>query len=187
MAFNFGVSASASAAAAAAGSGSGASAASASAVAGAISLGFAGLANFGGGFFGGRGGGGRGGGRGRGRFNRRRGGRRGREVGDNPQAAHNRLMDVIAQEDETGCGKRLVCELAAVEAEEERQLLMEELAILEFVGDITPGEDLTSHASALEYKLAKRHGMEGRDCGFLYPSCIYNGTEIMSSVLAYLS
>lgn len=101
--------------------------------------------------------------------------------------AHNRLLEVASEQDESGCGKRLVCELAAAEAEDEREMLEEELAILEFVGDLVPGEDLRAQGAALDYKLAKAQGMEGRDCGLLYPSCIYNGTEIMTSVLAYLS
>ncbi|ROT62531.1 hypothetical protein C7M84_019618 [Penaeus vannamei] len=111
-----------------------------------------------------------------------------RDVGEEEdEETHNRLLEVVSEQDESGCGKRLVCELAAAEAEDERELLEEELAILEFVGDLVPGEDLRAQGAALDYKLAKAQGMEGRDCGLLYPSCIYNGTEIMTSVLAYLS
>ncbi|XP_037783627.1 probable H/ACA ribonucleoprotein complex subunit 1-like protein [Penaeus monodon] len=160
--------------------------------------GFRGGQGGGGGFRGGqrRGGfGGRGRGRGRGGFPGGGGGiggifftRFARDVGkDEDEDTHGRLMEIISDQDESGCGKRLVCELAAAEAEDERQLLMEELAILEFVGDIVPGEDLRAQGAALDYKLAKERGREGRDCGLLYPSCIYNGTEIMTSVLAYLS
>ncbi|XP_063606311.1 probable H/ACA ribonucleoprotein complex subunit 1 [Penaeus indicus] len=198
MAFTFGGSASAAASAAGGGfGGSGAAAASASAAfSGAINLG---LLSFGGGrggvggFRGGRGGGFRGRGRGRGNGGFQGVGgfflsRFGRDVGeDEDEDTHGRLMEIISDQDESGCGKRLVCELAAAEAEDERQLLMEELAILKFVGDIVPGEDLRAQGAALDYKLAKERGMEGRDCGLLYPSCIYNGTEIMTSVLAYLS
>ncbi|XP_047477920.1 probable H/ACA ribonucleoprotein complex subunit 1 [Penaeus chinensis] len=197
MAFSFGASASAAASAAGAGlGGAGAAAASATAAfSGAVNLG---LLSFGGGrggfggFRGGRGGGFRGRGRGRGRGGFGGGGlffsRFTRDVGeDEDEDTHGRLIEIISDQDESGCGKRLVCELAAAEAEDERQLLMEELAILEFVGDIVPGEDLRAQGAALDYKLAKERGMEGRDCGLLYPSCIYNGTEIMTSVLAYLS
>ncbi|XP_069979891.1 uncharacterized protein [Penaeus vannamei] len=195
MAFSVGASASASAAGVGLG-GSGAAAASASAAfSGAINLGL--LSFLGGrGGFGGRGGGGR---RGGGRGGRRGGGGGGggggifftrfvRDVGEEEdEETHNRLLEVVSEQDESGCGKRLVCELAAAEAEDERELLEEELAILEFVGDLVPGEDLRAQGAALDYKLAKAQGMEGRDCGLLYPSCIYNGTEIMTSVLAYLS
>ncbi|KAK3870078.1 hypothetical protein Pcinc_024660 [Petrolisthes cinctipes] len=94
----------------------------AAAVAGAVGLGLAGLAALGG----------------RGRRRRRKGGRKryGRDVTttagaeEDERAALMRLLEVIREEDVSGCGRRLMCELAASDP---TQLEEEHLAILDLL------------------------------------------------------
>ncbi|XP_037788438.1 uncharacterized protein LOC119583805 [Penaeus monodon] len=92
------------------------------AVAGAVGLGVLGLAALAS----------RGGGR-RNRGGRRKGHRRGRRssVEDADDWRMQNALELVRAEDVTGCGMRLVCELAS---QEEEDLVQEELAILALLG-----------------------------------------------------
>ncbi|XP_042877367.1 uncharacterized protein LOC122256622 [Penaeus japonicus] len=152
----------------------GAGLAAAAAVAGAVGLGLLALA-----------------GAGR-RSNRRRNGHRryGREAGeagaqDEEWPALENLLQDVRRQDTTGCGRRLLCELAQ---EDEEALSLEELEILSLVGpDVTPGEGLLPPGGASgEFARARAFGRDGGDCGAAFPLCPLNGTQLMDSVMAYL-
>ncbi|XP_037783344.1 uncharacterized protein LOC119579531 [Penaeus monodon] len=121
------------------------------------------------------------------RFRRRYHYRYGRSLGGDA-AALERTMALIRQEDVTGCGMRLVCELGALPARGAR-----EDAILELVGTLPPGSDLRALStgegvSALEeYRRARSLGERGHDCEKAFRFCPFNGTELMSAVVGYVS
>ncbi|XP_071531481.1 uncharacterized protein [Panulirus ornatus] len=140
------------------------------AVAGAVGLGVAALARRG---------------RRRGGF-RRRGHRRfGREVAqEDDQAALNRLLALVRQEDATGCGLRLMCELAA---NPDHQLPQEAREILSLVGSpVKPGEGVLPPGGAGDYLEAKSVGYFGGDCVQTYPLCPQDGAQLLGSVMAHL-
>ncbi|XP_037788427.1 uncharacterized protein LOC119583796 [Penaeus monodon] len=146
------------------------------AVAGAVGLGVLGLAALAS----------RGGGR-RNRGGRRKGHRRGRRssVEDADDWRMQNALELVRAEDVTGCGMRLVCELAS---QEEEDLVQEELAILALLGPyVKPGEGVLPPGGARgEYLQARSFGGRGGDCGAAFPMCALNGTQLMDTVMAYL-
>ncbi|XP_042203352.1 uncharacterized protein LOC121853348 [Homarus americanus] len=159
--------------------GAGIAAAAGVAVAGAVGLGLLGLAA------GSRGGRRRGGRRRQGNFRRF-----GREAGEEvrqqqeEQEALERTLELIRVEDVTGCGLRLMCELAATPSE---TLLQEQMAILNLVGpSVRPGEGLLPPGATGDYLAAKSLGAAGGDCGLAFPECPLGGTQLMDQVMAYL-
>ncbi|XP_069979349.1 uncharacterized protein [Penaeus vannamei] len=145
------------------------------AVAGAVGLGVLGLAALAS----------RGGGR-RNRGGRRKGHRRGRRsVDDAEDWRMQNALELVRAEDVTGCGMRLVCELAG---QEEEDLVQEELAILALLGpDVKPGEGVLPPGGARgEYLQARSFGGRGGDCGAAFPMCPLNGSQLMDTVMAYL-
>ncbi|XP_047477322.1 uncharacterized protein LOC125030948 [Penaeus chinensis] len=146
------------------------------AVAGAVGLGVLGVAALAS----------RGGGR-RNRGGRRNGHRRGRRstVEDDDDWRMQNALELVRAEDVTGCGMRLVCELAS---QEEEDLVQEELAILALLGpDVKPGEGVLPPGGARgEYLQARSFGGRGGDCGAAFPMCPHNGTQLMDTVMAYL-
>ncbi|XP_047477191.1 uncharacterized protein LOC125030899 [Penaeus chinensis] len=123
------------------------------------------------------------------RFRRRYHHRYGRSIREDA-AALERTMALIRQEDVTGCGMRLVCELGARPA---RDRDAHGDAILELVGTLPPGSDLHALSagegvSALqEYRRARSLGERGHDCEKAFRFCPFNGTELMSAVVGYVS
>lgn len=94
-------------------------------------------------------------------------------------------LELVRAEDVTGCGMRLVCELAG---QEEEDLVQEELAILALLGpDVKPGEGVLPPGGARgEYLQARSFGGRGGDCGAAFPMCPLNGSQLMDTVMAYL-
>ncbi|XP_069979345.1 uncharacterized protein [Penaeus vannamei] len=100
-------------------------------------------------------------------------------------AALENLLEDVRLQDETGCGRRLLCELAK---EDEQELSQEEFDILSMVGpDVKPGEGLLPPFSATgEYARARAFGRKGGDCDAAFPLCPFNGSQLMDNVMAYL-
>ncbi|XP_042877382.1 uncharacterized protein LOC122256633 [Penaeus japonicus] len=144
------------------------------AVAGAVGLGVLGLAALAS----------RGGGRRNRGGKRRHRGRRSNVEAEEDWRMQNAL-ELVRAEDVTGCGMRLVCELAT---QEEEDLVQEELAILAMLGpDVKPGEGVLPPGGARgAYLQARTFGGRGGDCGAAFPMCPLNGTQLMDTVMAYL-
>ncbi|KAG7173306.1 putative DM4/DM12 family-like protein 29, partial [Homarus americanus] len=99
-------------------------------------------------------------------------------------AALENLMEVIRAEDVSGCGRRLVCELAA---NNQQSLTVEELSILNLVGSsVKPGEGVLPRGASQEYKEARGLGEAGGDCDKVFPKCPLTGAQLMGAVMAYL-
>ncbi|KAK4308966.1 hypothetical protein Pmani_019385 [Petrolisthes manimaculis] len=93
-------------------------------------------------------------------------------------------MEMVKAQDVSGCGRRLVCELASGHPQ---TLTVHELAILKFVGSgVVPGEGVLPPDALLQYKTAKGYGEGGKDCGQLYLHCPYNSTQLMQVIMHYL-
>nr|XP_053644746.1 uncharacterized protein LOC128697213 [Cherax quadricarinatus]XP_053644747.1 uncharacterized protein LOC128697213 [Cherax quadricarinatus] len=113
---------------------------------------------------------------------RRHRNRYGRNVEKEPQVELEEALNKIRKTDVTGCGLRLVCDLAATD-----RLSVEELAILQLIGPtVKPGEGLLPPGASGEYKQAKWYGESGGDCHEAFPDCPYNGTQLMNIVMDYL-
>ncbi|XP_042877366.1 probable H/ACA ribonucleoprotein complex subunit 1 [Penaeus japonicus] len=138
-----------------------------------------GYGHHGGGGYGHHGGGGYGHHGGYGGYHRRR-----RSVEDESEALDN-LMALIRQEDVTGCGLKLMCELGAAPEDE---LTVEELSIMHLVGPIVkPGEGvLPSGSATTHYRDAKTFGQEGGECAKEFPMCPLNRAQLMETVMNYL-
>ncbi|KAK7075135.1 hypothetical protein SK128_009533 [Halocaridina rubra] len=109
---------------------------------------------------------------------------RGKRSVEDESAALQNLLQVIRAEDVTGCGMKLVCELAGLR---EEALMEEELAILDLVGPVVrPGEGLLPPGGAGDYKAAKMYGLQQGNCSQAFPLCPLNGTELMGAVMNYL-
>ncbi|XP_068227632.1 uncharacterized protein [Palaemon carinicauda] len=151
-------------------------------VAGAVGLGIASLAAQAlvGGIAGGIGGGRRGGKGGR------RGGshhRYGRGLKDE-RAALDNLMEMVFLQDGTGCGMKLVCDLAG---KGEDELTDEDLNILALVGPaVAPGEGFLPTTGADVYRNARYIGESGAACDQVFKSCPVNGTEISAVTQKFL-
>ncbi|XP_027227909.1 uncharacterized protein [Penaeus vannamei] len=98
-------------------------------------------------------------------------------------AALERTMALIRQEDVTGCGMRLVCELGALPARGAH-----EDAILELVGRLPPGTDLRAAGETAlgQYRLSRALGEGGGDCARAFPLCPFNGSQLMQTVSGYV-
>ncbi|XP_064115266.1 uncharacterized protein LOC135221419 [Macrobrachium nipponense] len=148
-------------------------------LAGAVGLGIASLAAQAivGSVVGGRGGG-RGGGSRRGSHNRY-----GRDLKDEREALDN-LLEMVFLQDGTGCGMKLVCDLAG---KEEDELVGEDLNILALVGPgVPPGEGLLPKSGADVYRNARYIGETGAPCDKIFASCPMNGTEIRGITQKFL-
>ncbi|XP_045599164.2 uncharacterized protein [Procambarus clarkii] len=116
------------------------------------------------------------------RTRRGRGRRFGRQVKRDSAEELEEALNSIRKSDLTGCGKRLVCELATRD-----KLSVEEMAILQLFGPtIKPGEGFLPPGATGEYKAAKTYGESGGDCGQAFPACPYNGSQLMNIVMEYL-
>ncbi|XP_068227504.1 uncharacterized protein [Palaemon carinicauda] len=103
---------------------------------------------------------------------------------DDGQDNLERMMDLIRREDVTGCGLRLMCELAK---EDPGDLIGEEMAILDLVGTpLLPGEDVRGLGALGEYREAKAVGLNQGSCGQTYFMCPLNGTQLMDTVMGFL-
>ncbi|XP_071531603.1 uncharacterized protein [Panulirus ornatus] len=99
--------------------------------------------------------------------------------------ALERTMELIRREDVTGCGMRLLCELARLRQD---HITGEEQAILDLVGPaIDPWSGVSPRGALQEYKTAKGFGEAGGDCGKVFSLCPLNGTQLMETVLGYVS
>ncbi|XP_066953763.1 uncharacterized protein [Macrobrachium rosenbergii] len=115
---------------------------------------------------------------------RRRGARVRRAVSGDSATAVQNLLQVIREEDVTGCGLKLVCELAGARAEE---LGTEERAILDLIGPaVPPGEGLLASGGARDYMWAKAFGQQRGNCAQAFPDCHFSGAEIMATVRNFL-
>ncbi|XP_066959360.1 uncharacterized protein [Macrobrachium rosenbergii] len=126
--------------------------------------------------------------RGGGRFGRRGGRNRfGRQAQKQVEESNalERALDLIRQQDVTGCGMRLVCELAGLR---EENLTEEEKAILDIVEPRPKAGEgvLPSSSGAVDYKIAKELGHRHADCSLTFPLCSFNGTQLMNIVDGYL-
>lgn len=94
------------------------------------------------------------------------------------------VMEMIRQEDVSGCGLRLVCELGAAE---EGQLSIEEISILNLVGPvIQPGEGLLPDSASVDYRAARTYGSSNINCTEAYPKCPIAGEFLMDSVISHI-
>ncbi|KAK7075136.1 hypothetical protein SK128_009534 [Halocaridina rubra] len=110
--------------------------------------------------------------------------RRKKRSADEESAAVTNLLQVIRNEDVTGCGLKLVCELAGMREEE---LYEEEIAILNLVGPVVPpGHGLLPPGGAGDYKIARLFGQQHGDCSLAFPLCPFNGTELMGALMSFL-
>ncbi|MPC44392.1 uncharacterized protein LOC123512811 [Portunus trituberculatus] len=124
-------------------------------------------------------------GRRRGRGRRFRGGRRrfGRAVAEE-SAAVERIMALIREEDDSGCARRMVCELGRRAQE---TLSEEEKDILDLVGPgVPPGQGVLPEGASWEYRAVRGLGEAGGNCGHAFPTCTLGGAQLMSAVTAYL-
>ncbi|XP_068227492.1 uncharacterized protein [Palaemon carinicauda] len=113
-------------------------------------------------------------------------GHRHRRTAEEDEAAISNILNLIRQEDITGCGLKFMCELARRERASE-ELALEELSVLSLVGTVvTPDEGPQPEGAVGEYTRAKALGMEGGNCSEAYPLCALNGTQLMETVMAYL-
>ncbi|KAK4308965.1 hypothetical protein Pmani_019384 [Petrolisthes manimaculis] len=97
--------------------------------------------------------------------------------------ALERVMEGIRKQDVSGCGLRLVCELAS---RTHQDLAMEEWAILDLVGNGVKGGDGDGDGALQQYKTARGVGEKGGNCGTSFPYCPLTGTQLMHSIMAYL-
>ncbi|KAK7068905.1 hypothetical protein SK128_012584 [Halocaridina rubra] len=149
----------------------------AAAAAGAVGLGLAGAAALLGGRGRRRGGGGR-------RRYHGRGKRQAPPRQESEDTVIERVLDLIRQQDITGCGMRLVCELAGIREEE---LNEEQQAILNLVGPVTkPGEGLLPPGGARDFKEARFLGFTEGKCQESFPLCPLNGTQLMELIDAFV-
>ncbi|XP_068227491.1 uncharacterized protein [Palaemon carinicauda] len=103
---------------------------------------------------------------------------------DDDSAAVQKTMNLIRQQDFSGCGLKLVCELASMEGD---QLTLEEMDILSLVGtSIKPGEGLLPGSALQEYQAARGLGEYGHDCALVFPSCPFNSSQLIETVMSYL-
>ncbi|KAF2359414.1 Protein of unknown function DM4/12 [Trinorchestia longiramus] len=109
--------------------------------------------------------------------------RRKREVVGNEQQRGEMLMQVIRQQDTTGCGLKMVCQLAALDEDE---LAEEELAVMNLVQFVPPGESRLPTSGADDYHTALSMGRTGGNCTHVYASCPIDGIRIMDTVMAFL-
>ncbi|XP_064115258.1 uncharacterized protein LOC135221408 [Macrobrachium nipponense] len=109
--------------------------------------------------------------------------RYGRSAQDDSSALE-RTMNLIRQQDFSGCGLKLVCDLASMTDD---QLASEEMSILSLVGtSIKPGEGLLPTSALQEYQAARGLGEYGYDCALAFPSCPLNSTQLIETVMSYL-
>ncbi|XP_042214160.1 uncharacterized protein LOC121860840 [Homarus americanus] len=95
-----------------------------------------------------------------------------------------KTMEIIRSEDVSGCGLRLMCEVAGLR---NQHLTMEEKAILDLVGPgQMPRSGFTPKGALQEYKLAKGLGQSGGSCGQVYSTCPYSGAQLVHTVMGYL-
>ncbi|XP_064088314.1 uncharacterized protein LOC135202784 [Macrobrachium nipponense] len=88
---------------------------------------------------------------------------------EDESVALERLLDLIRSQDVTGCGLRLMCDLAN---RNENELDALRLGILNLVEPLPkPGEGILPSGGAGDYKMSRFHGQSGEDCFSLYPSC----------------
>lgn len=119
---------------------------------------------------GGGGGGRRRGGRGRGRH--------GRSITPQEETNQvNQFLEEIKANDLSGCGRKLVCELAA---KDPLDLNEEEAGILEAVGPaVVPGQGILPPEAVWDYREARGHGVLGESCTNLYNRCHMDASSIM--------
>ncbi|XP_053650768.1 uncharacterized protein [Cherax quadricarinatus] len=111
-------------------------------------------------------------------------GRRGKRSIHEESAALENVMEEIRAQDVSGCGRRLVCELAATDL---RRLTVQELSILNLVGpSVLPRKYLSSGAASGEYRAARGVGEAGLDCGQIFTTCPLSGSQLRIAVLALL-
>ncbi|XP_066988766.1 uncharacterized protein [Macrobrachium rosenbergii] len=109
--------------------------------------------------------------------------RYGRDLKGEREALDN-LLEMVFLQDGSGCGMKLVCDLAG---KEEDELAQEDLNILALVGPgVAPGEDLLPKSGADVYRNARYIGRTGAPCDNIFASCPINGTEIKGITQKFL-
>ncbi|XP_045599670.2 uncharacterized protein [Procambarus clarkii] len=95
------------------------------------------------------------------------------------------LLEMVRAQDVTGCGRRLMCELAAIPEDIELPELARD--ILELVGPaVRPGEGVLPPGATGEYLEAKSYGHYGGNCGQKYFTCPEDGRHLLGMVLDQL-
>ncbi|XP_066946839.1 uncharacterized protein [Macrobrachium rosenbergii] len=111
-------------------------------------------------------------------------GRRRRRAAKKKTVAIGNSLRLIRQEDVTGCGLKFMCELAKRDPGE---LTVEELSVLSLVGPVVkPGEGLMPDGAVGDYMRAKALGQAGGSCSEAYPLCTFSGTQLMEIVVGFL-
>ncbi|KAK7081587.1 hypothetical protein SK128_006589 [Halocaridina rubra] len=94
------------------------------------------------------------------------------------------VLELIRQEDVSGCGLRLICQLGELPEEE---LTIEELSMLQLVGPPIQIEDsIPSNKASWDYRVARTIGYSGGDCGEAYPKCPLAGKQLINAVMEYI-
>ncbi|XP_064115257.1 uncharacterized protein LOC135221407 [Macrobrachium nipponense] len=112
-------------------------------------------------------------------------GRRRRRAAKNKKnVAIGNSLRLIRQEDVTGCGLKFMCELAK---RDPTGLTVEELSVLNLVGPVVrPGEGLLPDRAIDDYRRAKALGQGGGSCSEAYPLCAFSGSQLMETVSGFL-
>ncbi|XP_042203351.1 uncharacterized protein LOC121853347 [Homarus americanus] len=95
----------------------------------------------------------------------------------------NSLLELVRAQDVTGCGKKLVCELAAQPEDRLPDVARNVLNLVRSV--VKPGEGLLPPGAAGEYLEAKNHGLLGLDCAQEYPVCPYDGQHLRNLMMTF--
>ncbi|KAK7068906.1 hypothetical protein SK128_012585 [Halocaridina rubra] len=98
---------------------------------------------------------------------------------DSEEKILQRAVTLIRKQDVTGCGMKLVCELAGLNEDE---LTADQREILKLV-DKLPNED---GGGITDYKAALEVGRSLSSCSQTFPLCSLTGTQLMQTIDSYL-
>ncbi|XP_069979347.1 uncharacterized protein [Penaeus vannamei] len=92
-------------------------------------------------------------------------------------------LEIIREKDVSGCGLLLVCDLAR---RDRGDLGPEEATVLDLIGPATPGTGVFPPGAVGDYRYAKALGQAGVACPEAFPSCPFNGTQLLDTFLTYV-
>ncbi|XP_066959362.1 uncharacterized protein [Macrobrachium rosenbergii] len=110
-------------------------------------------------------------------------GRKRRSV-EEEEETRERILELIREEDILDCGMRLVCELGG---SDEDELSMEEIAILSLVGPVVrPGEGILPGTASAAYRIARTAGYSQTNCTELYSKCPVDSKNLVEAVMSFI-
>ncbi|XP_047477990.1 uncharacterized protein LOC125031331 [Penaeus chinensis] len=92
-------------------------------------------------------------------------------------------LEIIRERDVSGCGLLLVCDLAR---RDRSDLGPEEATVLDLIGPVIPGTGVFPPGAVGEYRHAKALGQAGVECPEAFPTCPFNGTQLLNTFLTYV-